>query len=95
MKTVFSMNHYVVIFYSYLWENPMCTFLSPSFLKDKTKRLFTPWKLVLIKKSQYWFCPSVDIFVWYLFQLTALLKLDFNCSNSFALSWVDKVTTGT
>ena len=32
---------------------------------------------------------------WYLFQLIVLLKRDFNCWNDFALSWVDKVTTGT
>ena len=31
----------------------------------------------------------------YLFQLIALLNPDFNCCNNFALSWVDKVTTGT
>ena len=32
---------------------------------------------------------------WYLFQLNVLLKPDFNCFNSFTLSWVDEVTTGT
>ena len=73
----------------------MCTFLLPSFLNDKTKSLFTSWKLGSMKKSKYWFTPSVDTFVWYLFQLIVLLKPDFNCSNSFALSWVDNVTTGT
>ena len=31
---------------------------------------------------------------WYLFQLTVLLKPDFTCWSNFALSWVDKVTTG-
>ena len=31
----------------------------------------------------------------YLFQLITLLKPDFNCSNNFALSCVDKITTGT
>ena len=31
----------------------------------------------------------------YLLQLTALLNPGFNCCNNFALSWVDKVTTGT
>ena len=31
----------------------------------------------------------------YLFQLIVLLKPDFNCWSNFALSWVDKVTTGT
>ena len=34
-------------------------------------------------------------FARYLFQLIVLLKPDFNCSNNFALSWVDRVTTGT
>ena len=32
---------------------------------------------------------------WYLFQLIVLLKPDFNCFYSFALSWVVKVTVGT
>ena len=73
----------------------MCTFLSPSFFNDKKQSLFTPWKAGSIKKSTYCFCPSVDTFVWYLFQLIVLLKPDFNCYNSFALFWIDKVTTGT
>ena len=30
-----------------------------------------------------------------MFQLLVLLKPDFNCWSNFALSWVDKVTTGT
>ena len=30
-----------------------------------------------------------------MFQLITLLKPDFNCSNNFSLSFVDKVTTGT
>ena len=52
----------------------------------KTKSLFTPWKLGLIKKSEHPFTLSVDTFDWYLFQLIALLKPDLNCSSSFALS---------
>ena len=36
-----------------------------------------------------------DIFNWYLFQLNNLIKPDFNCCNSFAFLWVDKVRTGT
>ena len=73
----------------------MCTILSFSFSNDKTKSLFTPWKLGWMRKYKYWFCLSGEIFGWYLFQLIVLLKPDFNCCNSFALSWVDKVTTGT
>ena len=64
-------------------------------LNSKTKSLFTTLKLGSIKKSKYWFTPSVDTSAWYLFQLTVLLKPDFNCSSSFTLSWVYKVTTGT
>ena len=69
----------------------MCTFLSPSFSNDKTKDLFTPWELGSIKKSRYWFCLSVDAFVWYLSQLIVLLKPNFNCCNGFALFIVDKI----
>ena len=38
--------------------------------------------------------PAV-VLDWNLFQLTVFLKHDNNCFNSFRLSWVDKVTTGT
>ena len=72
----------------------MHKFVSHSISNDKTKCLFTPWKLGSIKMSKYWFNPSVDNFVWYLFQLIVLLKPDFNCCNSFALSWIDKVIAG-
>ena len=72
----------------------MCTVLSSLFSNDKTKSLFTPWKLGLIKKYKYGFGTSTDTFGSYLYQLIVLLKPDFNCSNSFALLWVDKVTTG-
>ena len=65
------------------------------FSNDRTKGLFTHWKLELIKSSKYWFCPSIDTFEWYLFHLIALLKLEFNCSSSFSLPSADKVTTET
>ena len=73
----------------------MSTFLSLSFSNDKTKSLLTPWKIGSIKKAKYWFTPSADTFVWYLFQLMVLLKPDFNFCNSFALYWIGKVETGT
>ena len=41
-KKVFSISHNIVICYFYLLKK---IFLSSSFLKDKTKSLFTPWKL--------------------------------------------------
>ena len=37
----------------------------------------------------------VFFFAAYLFQSNVILKPDFNYSKSFALFWVDKVTTGT
>ena len=75
----------------------MCTFLPSSFSKNKTKNLFTPWKLGSIKKYKYWFYLSGETFGWYLFQWIALLKPDFNCCNNYleSLPWVDKVMTGT
>ena len=42
-----------------------------------------------------WVCACIITFDGYLFQLIFLLKPDFSCCNSFALPWVDKVTTGT
>ena len=47
-----------------------------------------------LKNLNIVFVPDV-VLGWYLFQLNVLLKPDFNCFNSFTLSWVDKVTTGT
>ena len=73
----------------------MQSVILPLFWNAKTKSLFTLSKLGLIKKYNYWFCSCTDTFVSYFFQLIVLLKPDFKCSNSFALSWVDKVTTGT
>ena len=50
----------------------------------------------LIKKFKYGFeAFSASFFEWYLFQLIERLNPDFNCCNSFALSWVDKVTAET
>ena len=73
----------------------MCTVLLSLFSNDKTKKsLFTPWKLGLIKKSKYGFGASTDTFDSYLFQLILLLKPYLNCSNRFALSWVNKIKTG-
>ena len=37
----------------------------------------------------------VKKFDWYLFQLTVVLKPDYNCLPGFTLSSVDKVTAGT
>ena len=71
-----------------------CDVLQFSFSKDDTKSLFTPWKLGLIKWFKYLFCAYVFMFDSYLFQLIVLLKPDFNYWSNFALSSVDKVTTG-
>ena len=77
----------------------MYTFLSSLFLNDKAKKFIYSLKIIkklkTIKKSKYWFCLSDQTFHWYLFQLIVLLKPSFNCCNSFVLSCVDKVTTGT
>ena len=72
-----------------------CRLWCALFSNDKTKSLLTPLKFGSIKQSKYWFCTFTDTFDWYLFQLIVLLKPDFNWSNSFTFSRVDKVTTGT
>ena len=72
----------------------MCTVVSSLFSNDKTKILFTPWKLGLIKKSMdLAFLLILLVHICYFFQLIVLLKPDFDCWSSFALSRVDKVTT--
>ena len=48
-----------------------------------------------MKKFKYGVGACTDSFDSRLFQLIVLLKPDFNCSRRFALSWVNKVTTGT
>ena len=74
----------------------VCASLSYLYSNVKTKILFSFQKLKSIKmKSKYWSCHSNDTFDWYLFQFIVLLKQSFNCSSSFTLSWVDKVTNGT
>ena len=70
--------------------------LCVSFSNTKTKSLFIPWKRGLTKWFNFGFCANNSGFDRYLFQLIVLLKSDSNiCVNNFALSWVDKVTTGT
>ena len=94
-KTVFPSIITLQSFISTVGRYFVCTVLTFSFSNDNTKSLFTPWKLGSIKKSKHWFSHSGKTFGWYLFQLIVLLNPDFNCSSSFALSWVDKVTTRT
>ena len=63
--------------------------------QKNTKSLFNPWKLGLTKWFKYLFYANVFGYDWYLFQLTVLLKADFNYWSNFTLSWVDKVTIRT
>ena len=64
------------------------------FSNDKTKGLFTPWKLGSIKKSKYWFRAYSVILDGYFFQLIVLSKPDSSCFNNVTLSWVQRVTAG-
>ena len=69
--------------------------LCASFSNAKTKSPFAPWKLGSTKWLKFGFWGNNSGFSRYIFQLSVLLKPDFNCGNNFALSWVDKVTNGT
>ena len=60
----------------------------------KTKSLLAPWKLGSTKWFKFEFCATNSGLDRYLFQLIVLLKPDFNCGYKFALSLVDKVSTG-
>ena len=51
--------------------------------------------LTQLNLFKFGFCANNFVFGRYLFQLIVPLKPDFNCGNSFALFWVDKITTGT
>ena len=77
----------------------MFTFLSSLLSNDKIKSLFTRLKLGSNKKSKYgigaWIVTFDLLLLESFFTLVAYLKPNFNCCNSFAISWVDKVTTRT
>ena len=51
--------------------------------------------LAQLSDLKFGFCANKSGFDKYLFQSIVLLKPGFNCENTFALFWVDKVTTGT
>ena len=57
------------------------------------KVYFCSFKLGSVKKFKYGIQVSYNF--QYLFQLTVLLKLDFNYCNGFGLSWVNNVTVET
>ena len=59
------------------------------------QKVLIPWKLGSTKWFKLGLCPDNSGYDKYLFQLIVLLKPDFNCVIDFALSWVEKVTTGT
>ena len=92
-----SIDHNILIFYLRSWKIILLVTFSAiiSSLKDKTKSLFTPWKVGSIGKSKYLFCPWFVVSARYLSQLIFLLEPDSNCFRSSMFSWVDKVTTGT
>ena len=73
----------------------MFTFLSSLLSNDKIKSLFTLLKLGSNKKSKYGIGAWIVTFEWSFFTLVAYFKPNFNCCNSFAIFWVDKVTTRT
>ena len=55
-----------------------------------------PQNLGQLKKPRYSFRAFCFVdFDWYLFQSIVLLDPGFSYCNSFALSWVDEVITGT
>ena len=61
----------------------------------KTQRIFSEYYIQAGLNMSFVFLSFVRLlFDTYLFQLIVILKPDFNCSSSFALSWIDKVSTG-
>ena len=95
-KSFFSINHIIAISYSTVGRAyVLCPSVTALFSNDRLKSLVAPWKLGSDVYSKYGFCFSIVLFDCYLFQFIALLKPDYNCSSSFALSWVDKVATET
>ena len=63
---------------------------------EKVKSLFTPWKLLSIEYSEYWFCVCVVNLDWYLFHVIVYFNPDFDCcSDLLLLSSVGKIKTVT
>ena len=88
--------YFINRFYFNILPYISCNVLSVAFLNSKAKNLLISWKLVSNKKLKYWFCTCVLTFVRSLSQVIMHLDPDFSCFSSFfALSLVDKVTTGT
>ena len=86
-QKLFPMNHNIVICF-YRWRKISCLILTALFSNDRAKSLFTTWKLRSTKYCcRHFWLIFIPIFI--------LLKPGFNCSSSFALSWVDNVTTRT
>ena len=61
----------------------------------KQKVYLLPENLDQVKNVKICFALELLFSDWYLFQLGFLLKTGCNCLNTFILSWVDSVTTGT
>ena len=49
----------------------------------------------ILNRVKYWFLAYFFGSDWYSFHLILILKPNFSCWSTFALSWVDKVSTGT
>ena len=97
IKKVPSLNLNLLVFlFPFLEGNILCIliYMFP-FQTRTTKSLLTPWKLGSTNKPKHGFCLCGDTTNWYLIQWVAQLNRGFNCCSSFALSWADRVTTGT
>ena len=90
IKEISSINNNIIIFHFYLHLecNILCLFV---FICLFVLCLFY-WINKIIQISILWKISNLG---WHLFQLIVLLQPDSNCYNSFTLSSVDTVATGT
>ena len=70
-------------------------FFGHHFQRLKQKVFLHLESLAQLNNLSFDFLLNNSGFARYLFQFIFLSKPDFNCDNDFALSWVDRVTTGT
>ena len=80
-KVFFHQSQRCNLLFQLLEDNILCVLFYQSHFQAIKQKVY-----LLLEKFCWYFC---------LIFIQVILKPDFNCCNSFALSWVDKVTTGT
>ena len=82
-KVSFINYNIIVLYFCYRKTIFLATCWTSIIFKQKTKWLFTSWKLGSIRESKSRFRSCIVTFDWYFSQLFVTLKPDFNCVIAF------------